>query len=54
MTRDDTNPRGYDPAVIMNVIRVLLPGLELAVLRLVAAPWFAVTTIGLPLATPAP
>jgi len=37
-------------AVIMNIIWILLPGLELAVTHLVLALLFAVTIIGLPIA----
>ena len=37
-------------AVIMNVIWIILPGLELAVFHLVMALVFAVTIIGLPIA----
>jgi uncharacterized membrane protein YccF (DUF307 family) len=37
-------------AVIMNVIWIILPGLELAVFHLVMALLFAITIIGLPLA----
>jgi uncharacterized membrane protein YccF (DUF307 family) len=37
-------------AVIMNVIWIILPGLELAVLHLVLALVFAITIIGLPIA----
>jgi uncharacterized membrane protein YccF (DUF307 family) len=37
-------------AVIMNIIWILLPGLELAVAHLVLALVFAITIIGLPLA----
>jgi uncharacterized membrane protein YccF (DUF307 family) len=37
-------------AVIMNVIWIILPGLELAVFHLVMALLFALTIIGLPLA----
>ena len=37
-------------AVIMNIIWILLPGLELAVAHLVLAVVFAITIIGLPLA----
>lgn len=37
-------------AVIMNIIWIILPGLELAVFHLVMALLFAVTIIGLPLA----
>jgi uncharacterized membrane protein YccF (DUF307 family) len=37
-------------AVIMNVIWIILPGLELAVFHLVMALLFAITVIGLPIA----
>ncbi len=37
-------------AVIMNIIWIILPGLELAVLHLFLALFFAITIIGLPLA----
>jgi uncharacterized membrane protein YccF (DUF307 family) len=37
-------------SVIMNIIWILLPGLELAVFHLVMALLFAITIIGLPLA----
>jgi uncharacterized membrane protein YccF (DUF307 family) len=37
-------------AVIMNVIWIILPGLELAVLHLFLALFFAITIIGLPIA----
>ena len=37
-------------AVIMNVIWIILPGLELAVFHLIMALLFAITIIGLPLA----
>lgn len=37
-------------AVVMNVIWILLPGLELALLHLVLAAIFAITIIGLPFA----
>jgi uncharacterized membrane protein YccF (DUF307 family) len=37
-------------AVIMNIIWIILPGLELAVAHLVLALFFAITIIGLPLA----
>lgn len=37
-------------AVIMNVIWILLPGLELAILHLVLAGLFAITIVGIPLA----
>ncbi|MGK2924047.1 MAG: YccF domain-containing protein [Lysobacterales bacterium] len=37
-------------AVIMNIIWIILPGLELAVLHLILALVFAITIIGLPIA----
>lgn len=37
-------------AVIMNVIWILLPGLELAIIHLILAGVFAITIIGLPFA----
>ncbi len=47
----DTEPPGGALAVIMNVIWILLPGLELALLHLFLAVLFAITIIGLPFAT---
>ena len=46
----EKEPPGGAVAVIMNVIWIILPGLELAVLHLVLALAFAVTIIGLPIA----
>ena len=46
----ETEPPGGALAVIMNVIWIILPGLELAVFHLVVALVLAVTIIGLPLA----
>ena len=37
-------------AIVMNIIWILLPGLELAVIHLVLALLFAITIIGLPIA----
>ena len=37
-------------AVIMNIIWIILPGLELAILHLILAAVFAITIIGLPIA----
>ena len=50
-----TEIRERDPpsgalAVIMNVIWIILPGLELAILHLILAAVFAVTIIGIPFA----
>lgn len=46
----ETDPPGGALAVIMNVIWILLPGLELAIIHLVLALLFAVTIVGLPFA----
>jgi len=46
----EKEPPGGVLAVIMNVIWIILPGLELAVFHLVMALFFAITIIGLPLA----
>ncbi len=46
----ETEPPGGALAVIMNVIWIILPGLELALLHLLLAALFAITIIGLPFA----
>ena len=46
----ETDPPSGVLAVIMNVIWILLPGLELALLHLTLAAIFAITVIGLPIA----
>ena len=46
----EKEPPGGALAVIMNVIWIILPGLELAVFHLIMALLFAITIIGLPLA----
>lgn len=46
----EKEPPGGVVAVIMNIIWILLPGLELAVFHLVMAVLLAITIIGLPLA----
>ena len=46
----ETEPPGGAIAIIMNLIWILLPGLELAVVHLCLALAFAVTIIGLPIA----
>ena len=46
----DTEPPGGALAVIMNIIWIILPGLELALLHLFLALVFAITIIGLPFA----
>lgn len=46
----EKEPPGGAVAVVMNVIWIILPGLELAVLHLFLALAFAITLIGLPIA----
>ncbi|MEE4175044.1 MAG: YccF domain-containing protein [Xanthomonadales bacterium] len=46
----ETNPPSGFLSVLMNVIWILLPGLELAIIHLVLAGVFAITIIGLPFA----
>ena len=46
----ETDPPGGAIAVIMNIIWIILPGLELAIMHLVLALLFAITIIGFPIA----
>ncbi len=46
----DTEPPGGAVAIIMNIIWIILPGLELAIMHLILALFFAITIIGLPIA----
>ena len=46
----ETEPPGGAISLIMNIIWIILPGLELAIMHLVLAAFFALTIIGLPLA----
>ena len=46
----EKEPPGGCLAIVMNVIWIILPGLELAIFHLVMALLFAVTIIGLPIA----
>ncbi|MDJ0749049.1 MAG: YccF domain-containing protein [Woeseiaceae bacterium] len=46
----DTEPPGGAVAIIMNIIWIILPGLELAIMHLILALLFAITIIGLPIA----
>ena len=46
----ETDPPGGALAVIMNIIWIILPGLELALIHLALAFLFALTIIGLPFA----
>ena len=47
----EKEPPGGCVAVVMNILWIILPGLELALFHLVMALLFAITIIGLPLAT---
>lgn len=46
----EKEPPGGALAVIMNIIWIILPGLELAIFHLIMALLFGITIIGLPLA----
>ena len=46
----ETDPPGGALAVIMNIIWIILPGLELAVIHLFLAALLAITIIGIPFA----
>ena len=46
----ENEPPGGCVAVVMNVIWIILPGLELALIHLFLAAFFAITIIGLPFA----
>ncbi|MCH9696227.1 MAG: YccF domain-containing protein [Gammaproteobacteria bacterium] len=46
----ETEPPGGPVALIMNIIWIILPGLELAIMHLLLAALFAITIIGYPLA----
>lgn len=46
----EVEPPGGCLAIVMNIIWILLPGVELAVLHLTLALIFAITIIGLPIA----
>ena len=46
----ETQPPGGPLALIMNIIWIILPGLELAIMHLCLAAFFAVTIVGIPLA----
>lgn len=46
----ETEPPGGAVAIIMNIIWIILPGLELALFHLALAIVFAITIIGLPFA----
>ena len=46
----ETEPPGGAVALIMNIIWIILPGLELAIMHLCLAAFFALTIVGIPLA----
>ena len=46
----ETEPPGGPLTLIMNIIWIILPGLELAIMHLVLALFFLVTIVGYPLA----
>lgn len=46
----EVDPPGGALSIIMNVIWVILPGLELAILHLLLALAFAITIVGIPIA----
>jgi len=46
----ETEPPGGPLALIMNIIWIILPGLELAIMHLFLAAFFAITIIGIPIA----
>lgn len=46
----EKEPPGGCLAIVMNIIWIILPGLELAIFHLVMALLFAITIIGLPIA----
>ena len=46
----ETRPPGGALALIMNIIWIILPGLELAIMHLFLAAFFAITIIGIPIA----
>ena len=45
-----TEPPGGALSLILNIIWIILPGLELAIMHLLLAAFFAVTIVGFPLA----
>ena len=46
----ETEPPGGTLALIMNIIWIILPGLELAIMHLLLAAFFALTIVGIPIA----
>ena len=46
----ETKPPGGPIALIMNIIWIILPGLELAIMHLLLAAFFTLTIVGIPIA----
>ena len=46
----ETEPPGGPIALIMNIIWIILPGLELAIMHLLLAAFFTLTIVGIPIA----
>ena len=46
----ETEPPGGALSLILNIIWIILPGLELAIMHLLLAAFFALTIVGIPLA----
>ena len=46
----ETEPPGGPVSLIMNIIWIILPGLELAIMHLLLAAFFALTIVGFPIA----
>ena len=46
----ETEPPGGPIALIMTIIWIILPGLELAIMHLLLAAFFALTIVGIPIA----
>lgn len=46
----EKEPPGGSIAIVMNIIWIILPGLELAIMHLVLAAIFALTIVGMPIA----
>ena len=46
----ETEPPGGPLSLLLNIIWIILPGLELAIMHLILAAFFALTIVGFPLA----
>lgn len=47
----ETEPPGGCVSIVLNVIWIILPGLELAIMHLLLAAVFAITIVGIPIAS---